>query len=48
MVWERQCFEVIFTKDDSLNELINQLMSNGGVCKTALASPGLINILKNE
>ena len=33
-----RCFEEIFTKDDSLNESMN----NKGVCKTGLATSGLL------
>ena len=37
-VWELRFVEDIFTKDDSLT----QLTSNGGVCRTAQATTGLL------
>ena len=37
-VQDLRCFEEIFTKDDSLNESMN----NKGVCKTGLATLGLL------
>ena len=39
-VWDRQCFKDIFTKGDSVTDLI----SDGDVCRTASASRGLLNI----
>ena len=39
-VWEWRCLEDISTKD----QLLNHLMSDKGVCRTALATPGLLNI----
>ena len=41
-VWELWCSEDISTKDDPLNELINELMNYKGVCRTAPATPGLL------
>ena len=41
-VWELWCFEDIFTKDESLS----QWMSDDAVCRTAPATPGLLNILQ--
>ena len=39
-VCERQCFEEISKRD----HLIAESVSNEGVCRTALATPGLLNI----
>ena len=36
--WEWRSFKDIFTKDDSLSDLIN----HDGVCRTALATPGML------
>ena len=36
------CFEIIVTKDDSVSVRINKLMSNKGVCRSALVTPGLL------
>ena len=41
MVWEQHCLEDIFTKDEQLNESV----SDEGVCKTAQATPGLLDII---
>ena len=38
------CLLNIFTKDDPVNELMNKLMNKEGVCRTAPATPGLLNI----
>ena len=44
MVWDRQGYEDISTKD----HLINELMNNKGFCRLAPATPGLSKIiLKN-
>ena len=40
MVWDRQCLEDYEQKD----HLINELISNGGVYRTAPATPGLLKI----
>ena len=34
MVWKRQYFEDIFTKDDWVTELLKYLIDDKGVCKT--------------
>ena len=44
MVWDLWCFEDLEEKD----ETINQLNYDGGVCRTAPATPGLLNILKKK
>ena len=41
MVWELWCFEDLGEKD----ELLNELISYGGVCRTAPATPGLLIII---
>ena len=40
-IWPWRRRKVISTKDD----LVNQLMSDKGACRTAPATPGLLNIL---
>ena len=44
MVWEWKWFKDIFTKDDLLTELHNQLTSKEGVSSTALATPAMLKI----
>ena len=39
-VWDRQCFEDTFTKDQSVTQLINYK----GFCRTVPATPGLLTI----
>ena len=41
MVWDIQCLEDIFTKDDSVSDLIY----GKGVCRTVPATPGLLIII---
>ena len=41
MVQDLWCFEDLEEKDDS----INQSITDGGVCRTAPATPGLLNTL---
>ena len=41
MVWEWGCLEDIFIKDDSVTQLIN----DKGVCRTALAKQGLLEMV---
>ena len=41
-VWERRSLEDIFTKDPWVSDLINKLMSDKGVCRTAPATQGLL------
>ena len=43
MVWDLCCFEDLEEKDRSLDQLIN----DGGVCRTAPATPGLLKILNH-
>ena len=43
MVSERKCFEDLEEKDDLLTELTNLLINYKVVCRTALATPGLLN-----
>ena len=38
MVWDLWCIEDLEEKDD----LLDQLISDGGVCRTAPATPGLL------
>ena len=38
-VWKRQCFETWEEKD----QLMNQVMNDKGNCRTAPATPGLLN-----
>ena len=40
MAWDLWCFEYLEEKSD----LINQLINDGGVCRTAPATPGLFTI----
>ena len=40
MVWDLWYIEDLEEKDESISELINYK----GVCRTALATPGLLNI----
>ena len=42
-VWDWQCLEDIWTKG-SVTELFNELMNDQGDCRTAPATPGLLNI----
>ena len=35
------------TKDQSVNELFSESMSNGGVCRRAPATPSLLTMLKH-
>ena len=42
MVWDLRCFEDFEEKDCSLIKLIKKLMSDGGVCRIALTTPGLL------
>ena len=39
MVWDLWCFEDLEEKD----RLLNQSVNDGGVCRTAPATPGLLN-----
>ena len=41
MVWDRQCLKYSEQKDDSMNQSVN----DKGVCRTALASPGLLKTI---
>ena len=45
MVWVYWCLEDWEAMDLSLNELINELISDEGIYRTAPATPGLLNIL---
>ena len=38
-------FEDLEEKDDLINQLINQLINDKAVCRTALATPGLLIIV---
>ena len=40
MVWDLWCIEDLEEKDD----LLDRSISDGGVCRTAPATPGLLNI----
>ena len=40
MFWDSWCYEDLEEKDQSISEIINY----GGVCRTAPATPGLLNI----
>ena len=42
-VWDLWCFEVLDEKDDSISESVN----GGGVCRTALAKPGLLIMIQS-
>ena len=42
-VWDWECLEDILSKG-SLNQSINQLINDRGDCRTAPATPGLLNI----
>ena len=44
IVWDLWCFEYLEEKSD----LINQLINDGGVCRTAWATPGLLTIEKHK
>ena len=44
-VWARKQFEDLEEKDDSLDQLFNEIMSEEGVCRTAPTTPGLLNIV---
>ena len=41
-VWKLVCFEDLEEKSDIVSLLNNQLISEGGVCRTAPATPGLL------
>ena len=41
-VWNKQCLEDYEQKDDQLSQWINQWINHKGVCRTALATPGLL------
>ena len=45
MIWDLWYFEDLEEKDYLLHQSVNQLVSDGGVCRTALSTPGLLNIL---
>ena len=42
--WEFRFVEDILTNDDSMTDRIKSLMSYKGVCRTSLATLGLLNI----
>ena len=44
----RQCLEDSEQNDDLINQSINELVNYKGVYKTALATPGLLNVLKKS
>ena len=44
IVWNLWLFEDLEEKDESISELIN----DGGVCRTAPATPGLLTIEKHK
>ena len=41
MVWDRRCFEDIFTADESVNQLINLKC----ICRAASSTPDLLTIM---
>ena len=45
LVWDWQCLEDIWTKG-SVNQSVSQLISDGGDCRTAPATPGLLITIK--
>ena len=44
MAWDLWCFEDLEEKDRSIDQSINQLINDRGVCRTAPATPGLLKV----
>ena len=44
MVWDLWRIEDLEEKDYSINESMNEWINDGGDCRTAPATPGLLNI----